>query len=273
MSALPGALGALCYVLSLGLAWRWVQADRDQRRPYPARRPTAAAGCLLLAALLHAATLGADCCRSGGIDLSLGHLVSVICWMTVCLLLLASISRPTFSLAVIVIPIGLLGLLIGVGFAGRPMRFDSLPQYLQYHILVAIPAYGILCIACAQAMVILFQDRRLKTPGKGGFLPALPALQTMDANLFLLLRLGFVLLTLNLFFGAYASYAQSGRVLQWNHHILLIVLAWGGFAGVLLGRKVYGWRGKPAAIGTISAFALLALAYYGTRFVTEVVLG
>ena len=45
------------------------------------------------------------------------------------------------------------------------------------------------------------------------------------------------------------------------------------FAGLLTGRAVFGWRGRIALRWTLIGFAMLLLAYVGSRFVLEVLLG
>jgi ABC-type uncharacterized transport system permease subunit len=40
-----------------------------------------------------------------------------------------------------------------------------------------------------------------------------------------------------------------------------------------VGRHFYGWRGRTALRWTLAGFVLLLLAYIGSRFVLEVVLG
>jgi ABC-type uncharacterized transport system permease subunit len=42
---------------------------------------------------------------------------------------------------------------------------------------------------------------------------------------------------------------------------------------LLIGRAVYGWRGRSAVGWTLSGFGVLALAYFGSKFVLEYVLG
>jgi len=42
---------------------------------------------------------------------------------------------------------------------------------------------------------------------------------------------------------------------------------------LLAGRHFYGWRGRTALRWTLSGFVLLLLAYVGSRFALEVVLG
>ena len=51
------------------------------------------------------------------------------------------------------------------------------------------------------------------------------------------------------------------------------ILSWLIFAGLLLGRHFRGWRGKIALRWTLAGFVALLLAYVGTRFVYEVILG
>ena len=45
------------------------------------------------------------------------------------------------------------------------------------------------------------------------------------------------------------------------------------FAALLAGRRVYGWRGRVAVRWTLAGFLALVLAYIGTKFVIEIILG
>jgi ABC-type uncharacterized transport system permease subunit len=44
------------------------------------------------------------------------------------------------------------------------------------------------------------------------------------------------------------------------------------FGGLLLGRRVWGWRGQKAIRWTLAGFLLLILAYFGSKFVLELIL-
>jgi len=44
------------------------------------------------------------------------------------------------------------------------------------------------------------------------------------------------------------------------------------FGGLLVGRWLWGWRGRVALRWTLAGFVALMLAYVGSRFVVEVVL-
>jgi ABC-type uncharacterized transport system permease subunit len=51
------------------------------------------------------------------------------------------------------------------------------------------------------------------------------------------------------------------------------VLAWVTFATLLIGRRTLGWRGKRAVKVLYTGTTFLLLAYVGSRFVFEVLLG
>ncbi|HXV11845.1 MAG TPA: cytochrome c biogenesis protein CcsA, partial [Burkholderiales bacterium] len=50
-------------------------------------------------------------------------------------------------------------------------------------------------------------------------------------------------------------------------------VSWIIFAALLWGRYVYGWRGRVAVRWTLAGFLALVLAYIGSKFVLEVILG
>jgi len=52
----------------------------------------------------------------------------------------------------------------------------------------------------------------------------------------------------------------------------LALLAWVSLAGLIAGRRLLGWRGQTAVLWTGAGFTLMALGYFGSRFVLEVLL-
>ena len=95
----------------------------------------------------------------------------------------------------------------------------------------------------------------------------------MERLLFRLIHIAFVLLTLTLISGIFFSEALFGKALTFNHKTVFAIVSWLIFAALLLGRHLRGWRGKVALRWTLSGFVALLLAYVGTRFVLEVILG
>ena len=63
-----------------------------------------------------------------------------------------------------------------------------------------------------------------------------------------------------------------GRPFRIEHKTVFSLVALAFFAVLLAGRVFRGWRGKIATRFTLGGFAVLLLAYVGTRFVFEVVL-
>jgi ABC-type uncharacterized transport system permease subunit len=95
----------------------------------------------------------------------------------------------------------------------------------------------------------------------------------MEKLLFRLLLAAFVLLTFTLLSGAFFSEALFGKPFKFGHKTLFGFLSWGIFAWLLYGHWKFGWRGKKAMVLTLSGFVMLLLAYIGTKFVVEILLG
>ena len=81
---------------------------------------------------------------------------------------------------------------------------------------------------------------------------------------------GFVLLTATLLTGV--LFVQDLFAQHLVHKTVLSVLSWLLFGGLLLGRWRRGWRGRIAVRWTLSAMALLVLAFFGSKAVLELVL-
>jgi ABC-type uncharacterized transport system permease subunit len=64
-----------------------------------------------------------------------------------------------------------------------------------------------------------------------------------------------------------------GRAWKWEHKKVFSVLSWLAFAVLLIGRARFGWRGRRAVRVLYGGSLLLLLAYVGSRFVLEVILG
>ena len=101
----------------------------------------------------------------------------------------------------------------------------------------------------------------------------LPPLLTLETLLFRMIGAAFVFLTLTLLTGIAFSETLFGRALRFDHKTVFAVLSWLVFGLLLAGRWRYGWRGRTALRWTLTGFVMLLLAYVGSRFVLEVLLG
>jgi ABC-type uncharacterized transport system permease subunit len=111
--------------------------------------------------------------------------------------------------------------------------------------------------------------RRLPDPGAAG----LPPLLTLERFLFRLVAAGFVLLTLTLASGMLFSEQIFGKPVTFTHKPVFALLGWLTFGALLWGRWRYGWRGRVALRWIIAGTVFVFLAYLGSKFVLEVLLG
>jgi ABC-type uncharacterized transport system permease subunit len=81
------------------------------------------------------------------------------------------------------------------------------------------------------------------------------------------LKMGFLLLTFSLISGYW--YIEDFFTQKLTYKTILSVIAWMGFAGIIISHKLFGWRGKLVNLATQISFAVLVLAYFGTKFVLE----
>ena len=140
------------------------------------------------------------------------------------------------------------------------------------HLALAMIAYGLFVIALLHAALMAVAERHLHARGAVAF-PNLPPLLTLEALLFRTIGAAFVFLTATLLTGIAFSETLFGRALRFDHKTVFAVASWLIFAWLLAGRWRYGWRGRTALRWTLTGFVLLMLAYVGSRFVLEVLLG
>lgn len=147
---------------------------------------------------------------------------------------------------------------------------DKLASGLETHILFSLLAYSLLSIAVAQAILLAIQDKYLHNKHPSGFLRSLPSLETMEIMLFRIIGLGIVALSISLLSGF--IYLEDMFAQHLVHKTILSLIAWAVFVVLLWGHYKFGWRGKIAIKWSISGFTLLMLAYFGSKFVIELVL-
>ena len=96
----------------------------------------------------------------------------------------------------------------------------------------------------------------------------------MDSRAFLLLSLALLLAAAAVGLWMYASQRQKTRKMAQHlaHKTVLSALAWLIFGVLLFGRLRFGWRGRRAVRLVLSGIVLLVLAYFGSKFVLELVL-
>ncbi len=224
------------------------------------------------AIVLHIAVLYPGLRLDAALNLSLTTAFSLVAWIVAVLYLGTALYRPVDGLGVIVMPLAGLTVLIAWCWPTQhPISLSSPWQAL--HIVVSLLAYSLLCLAAVQSLLLLAQERGLKQRHPGGFIRALPPMETTETLMFQMIGLGFGLLTLTVLSGVIFAEMLFGQPVRFTHHIVLALIAWAVYATLMFGRWRLGWRGRSAVRWTLGGFSLLILAYFGSKFVLEVLLG
>ena len=184
-----------------------------------------------------------------------------------CLLVLISLRQQAQYLGLAVYPTSAVLILLSNSAGGTP---STLALNIQMHVLTSLTAYAFLALAAVQAILVWVQRKKLHNHKPGGVLRALPALDETERLLFTLLMAGFVTLSLSLATGFF--YLEDMFAQHLVHKTVLSVMAWLIFGLLLFARWRWGWRGKRAVFWTLTGFAVLILAYFGSKFVLEIVL-
>ncbi len=222
------------------------------------------------ALLLHGYLLYSSLHTLQGVNFSFFNAVSFASWVIVLLYLLTALSKPVESLGMVLLPIAGVTLLLDYFFPGIRLLPPDTSWELRAHVISSILAYSVLTMAAVQAVLLAIQDHHLRKHHPGGFIRALPPLQTMEGLMFEMISIGFVLLTLALASGF--LFLDNMFAQHLVHKTLLSTIAWIAFAVLLWGRYRFGWRGRTAIRWTLAGFVVLALAYFGSKAVVELIL-
>ncbi len=220
--------------------------------------------------LLHAVLLYYDLFTASGLNLSFFNAFSLAAWTVSGLLLVSALSKPVENLAILALPVAAITILLELRFPGSHLLGDQAGWALRVHVLTSLLAYSMLTLASAQAILLAVQDNHLRHHHPGGFVRALPPLQTMESLLFEMISLGFILLSVGLATGF--LYLEDMFAQHLVHKTVLSIVAWIAFGVLLWGRFRFGWRGRTAIRWTLVGFAVLMLAYFGSKAVIELVL-
>ena len=220
------------------------------------------------AVLLHAGILLGM--HRGALDLHFFAALSLVACVVAALTLLVNLSRPVAALGVVVFPLAALFLFLD-GFVAAPTApLQQMDWPIKLHVTLALLAFSVLSIAAVLAILLAVQERALRARHFGSWLRALPPLTQTEALMFRLIAGGFALLTVALLSGA--LFIENIRAQHLVHTTVLSVFAWLVFGTLLLGRWRQGWRGTRAVNLTLIGMTVLALAFFGSKAVLELVL-
>ncbi|MDX1507445.1 MAG: cytochrome c biogenesis protein CcsA [Woeseiaceae bacterium] len=217
--------------------------------------------------VIHARLLGSA--LLAGSDLTLSSAVSMIGFQLALIALLgafeASLRGMSAGLLVLAAVSSLAGDTAGVtGTVGSDWQIRA-------HVLTSMFAYGLLTVGAIVAIYALVQDRRLRSGRLSAANHLFAPLETTEKLLFAVAATGFTVLALSVVSGI--TFVENLFAQHLVHKTALSLLALTLFGVLLCGRMFAGWRGKRAVYLYLGGFAVLSLAYFGSRYILEEILG
>jgi ABC-type uncharacterized transport system permease subunit len=224
-----------------------------------------------IAVLLHASVLTHNLFTPAGLNLGFFNAISLTAWVIVSMILFAIFSKPIENLALVLLPVAALSMALAELLPSAMPLSKNKPMGFQLHLVSSILAYSLLSLAALQALFLWLQDYHLRHKHPGKVMQFLPPLQVMEDLLLQSLVVGFALLSLSLLSGI--LFLENMFKQHVVHHTVLAIAAWLVFALLLWGRWRYGWRGRTVIRRTLLGFFILMLAWFGSKFVLEWILG
>ncbi|MGX9462751.1 cytochrome C assembly family protein [Shewanella sp. A14] len=222
-----------------------------------------------LAVILHGLALSTAIFTADGQNFSLTNVISLVNWI---IALAFTVTMPRLKV-IIVVPVVYACSILSVALLWLlpPQyitHFEVHPELLA-HVVLSLMAYSALMIAAMYALQLSFIQNKLKKK-QMMMSPAMPPLMTVEKQLYHLIIIGFILLSLSLVTGFVflEDMFADGK----GHKAILSIIAWVVYAVMLWQQYTVGCRIRTAVIYSLSGAGLLSLAYFGARIVKELIL-
>jgi ABC-type uncharacterized transport system permease subunit len=148
------------------------------------------------------------------------------------------------------------------------IHFELYPEVLA-HVILSLMAYSALMIAALYAIQLAMIQNKLKKK-QVMLSPGIPPLMTVEKQLYHLVIIGVILLSLSLATGFIflEDMFADGK----GHKAILSIMAWFVYIIMLWQQYWVGCKIRTAVIYTLTGATLLSLAYFGARIVKELIL-
>lgn len=160
---------------------------------------------------------------------------------------------------------------VASGYPEGSVAQGPMSWQIQAHVLISLFAYGLLTVGTIVAIFSLVQERRLRSRKLSVVNQLFAPLETTEKLLFGIAGAGFLILLLAVVSGF--AFVENLFAQHLVHKTALSILALVMFGILLFGRMFAGWRGQRAVYLYLWGFGVLCLAYFGSRFVLENILG
>jgi ABC-type uncharacterized transport system permease subunit len=250
-------LALFCYILSTLFHWLFMASRKRMLLLW-------ALGAACVGFVVHTGYLSVEVLRAGSLFISEVHgATAFFSWTVMFVYLVAEALTRIRALGSFLVPIALLALLMGLALPpDAALLAPPLTSFwLITHIVLAFLGNAAFALTFCGGLMYLIQDRYLKAKQPGGFSARLPSLEILDRLNFWALAFGVPLLTQGIVTGAiWARYAR-GSFWTWERTTWPLIVMWGVYMLLFIGRWYLGWRGRRAAVAVVAGFCAVSLGY------------
>lgn len=207
---------------------------------------------------------------SSGQNLSILNVASLISFIVSLVMSGAMLKTRLWFLLPVVYSFSALNLIAAAFLPSTFITHLEQDPKLLIHISFALFSYSTLTIGALYALQLAWLDHKLKAKKALAINPNLPPLLMVERQLFNIILIGNLLLTGTLLTGF--VFVQDMFAQGKAHKGILSFIAWLVYSVLLWGHYRKGWRGRKVTWFAVAGATLLTLAYFGSRFVREIIL-
>ena len=189
--------------------------------------------------------------------------LSMCAFLIVLLYLFVQWRYKVESLSVFIFPLVFVMALVAT--LGNPVSAWSSPvvrnTWLTVHIVLVLLGIAALLLSAVASLLYLFQESELKAKKPSKFYYRLPALGTLDDLISKAMAVGFVLMTLSVIAGSTWGFIELNTAWIRQPKIAISFITWGIYMALVFLRTTVGWRGRKAAIMTVTVVGFSALTW------------
>lgn len=225
---------------------------------------------LVAAAGVHSAAIVFRWTESGHAPVSnLFEGLSLYTWLMVVFYLAMERVYKQRILGAFVTPLAFIAILVA---SILPKEIKPLVPALQYHLFavhasIALLSYAAFTLAFCASIIYLLQARALKNKKQNALLFRLPPLQTMERLSYIMVGIGFPLITVAIVMGAFVAKAAWGSYWSWEQKEIWALVTWLVFGAALNFRVIGNWRGRKSAWLIVFGFVSILITFFGVNIV------
>ena len=167
------------------------------------------------------------------------------------------------SISVFLFPLVFLMTLFGA--MERPVASWSNPRvrdaWLLVHVVLVLLGYAALLLTAVSSIFYLIRERQLKSKTRRALFDRLPPLATLDTMITRSMEFAFVFITLGVIAASTWAFIESGTKWIGQVKIGIALVTWVVCLIMVFLRTTAGWRGRKAALLSITALGCAALTW------------